>query len=61
MDAASAIGWTILRVARENEAAGAADAVAWWFEVVLAVLSVVTERRFCDPTTSTNAGGTPAP
>jgi SAM-dependent methyltransferase len=55
--------WDYFRVARQNEAAGAADAAAW---VMLAVLIFgsdnlwVTRRCPCDPSTQNDAGRTPA-
>lgn len=39
----------------------AADVVAWWFEAGVAVHFCVTERSFCDTTTSTDAGRASAP
>src|SRR5579863_9930576 len=51
------------RVARENEAAGAADAAAWVLSAVLIFSSDklwVTRRCPCDPSTQNNAGRTPA-
>ena len=51
------------RVARKNEAAGAADAAAWVMSAVLIFSSDnlwVTRRCSCDPSTQNDAGGTPA-
>jgi len=51
------------RIARENEAAGAADAAAWVMPAFLIFGSDklwVTRRCPCDPSTHNDAGGTPA-
>ena len=50
-------------LARQNEAAGAADAAAWVMSAVLIFGSDnlwVTRRCPCDPSTQNDAGGTPA-
>ena len=52
----------IVWVARQNEAAGAADAAAWVMSAVLIFSSDnlwVTRRCPCDPSTQNDAGGTP--
>jgi hypothetical protein len=51
------------RIARQNEAAGAADAAAWVMSAVLIFGSdnlCVTRRCPCDPSTQNGAGRTPA-
>ena len=51
------------RVARQNEAAGAADAAAWVMSAVLSLGSDklwVTRRCPCDPSTQNDAGRAPA-